>query len=220
MTRNFPPLEDEPIILIVPGLENSGPQHWQSYWERELPHSARVDLGQWDDPHRNTWVNHLNLAIHRIGRPVILVAHSLACHVVAWWNEYERPAADGLVKGALLVAPPEVEGDGIDPRIARFAPVMKRPLPFPSMLVASRNDDYLPFGRAKRLARIWNSRLVDAGWLGHINADSDLREWPYGLFLLRQLREAAMPAPPPVRGRNFEALFPPPVGRVSARQYQ
>ena len=63
----------------------------------------------WDDPHRNTWVNKLNLAIYKAGRPVILVAHSLACHVVAWWNEYERPGADSPVLGALLVAPPEVE---------------------------------------------------------------------------------------------------------------
>ena len=52
----------------------------------------------WDDPHRNTWVNQLNLAIHKAGRPVILVAHSLACHVVSWWAEYERPGPDGPVK--------------------------------------------------------------------------------------------------------------------------
>lgn len=207
MLRNLPREEDEPLVLIIPGLNDSGPNHWQSYWEHELPHAARADLGGWDDPHRNTWVNKLNLAIHRAGRPVILVAHSLACHVVAWWNEYEQPGADSPVKGALLVAPPDVEKEGVDERLARFAPVMRRALPFPSIVVASRDDEYSQFGRAKRLARTWRSRFVDAGWLGHINADSNLREWPFGLYLLRQLRETVAPAPLPlIAGRNYEAL--------------
>lgn len=73
----------EPLVLIVPGLENSGPDHWQTLWEREVPQCQRVELGMWDNPHRNTWVNQLNLAIHRAGRPVVLVAHSLGCHAVA-----------------------------------------------------------------------------------------------------------------------------------------
>ena len=32
-----------PPILIVPGLYNSGPDHWQSHWERELPNAQRVE---------------------------------------------------------------------------------------------------------------------------------------------------------------------------------
>ena len=198
----------EPLVLLVPGLNDSGPDHWQSHWERERGECARVDLGSWDDPNRNLWVNRLNLAIHRAGRPVILVAHSLACHVVAWWAEYERPAAGGPVLGALLVAPPEVEHDGIDPRLARFAPVMPRALPFPTIVAASRDDPWIAFGRARRLARIWRSRFVDAGWLGHINADSGIRDWPFGQFLLRQLTAAAEPLNQPlVPRRNYATLI-------------
>ena len=73
----------DPLVLLVPGLNDSGPNHWQTHWERDVPGCERVDLGRLDDPHRNTWVNKLNLAIHQAGRPVILVAHSLGCHVVA-----------------------------------------------------------------------------------------------------------------------------------------
>ncbi|MBO9517524.1 MAG: alpha/beta hydrolase [Porphyrobacter sp.] len=198
----------EPLILLVPGLFNSGPDHWQTQWEGQLPNSARVELGLWDDPQRNAWVNQLNLAIHSAGRPVILVAHSLGCHAVSWWAEYERPDPNGPVKGALLVAPPEVENPGLDDRLARFAPVVKQSLPFPSIVVASRDDPYIAFGRARRLARIWKSRFVDAGWLGHINSDSNLREWPFGLFLLRQLRDSIAPALQPlVAGGNYEALL-------------
>ena len=200
----------EPLVLIVPGLDNSGPDHWQTKWEAELPDCQRVELGGWDRPHRNTWVNQLNLAIHKAGRPVVLVAHSLGCHAVAWWNEYEQPGADGPVKGALLVAPPEVEGAAIDDRLSPFAPVMKRSFPFPTIVAASRDDPYIAFGRARRLARIWRSRFIDAGWLGHINAASGIGNWPFGQFLLRQVREMAMPwAPPHTIGPNYAALAAP-----------
>ena len=60
--------DQEPLILLVPGLNDSGPDHWQSRWERNHANAHRVDLGMWDDPHRNTWVNKLNLAIHRAGK--------------------------------------------------------------------------------------------------------------------------------------------------------
>lgn len=188
----------EPLILIVPGLDNSGPDHWQSRWEREMPHCERVDLGMWSDPHRNTWVNKLNLAIHGAGRPVILVAHSLGCHAVAWWARYERPFLGRPVAGALLVAPPDVEAEGVDPRIARFAPLVPGRLPFRTVLAASQNDPYASFGQAKRMARKWGSRLVDAGPIGHINAQSGIGNWPYGHYLLNHLRAEVLPGLSPL----------------------
>lgn len=188
-----------PLVLIVPGLDNSGPDHWQSRWEREIPGSRRVELGMWDNPHRNTWVNKLNHAILAADRPVILVAHSLGCHAVAWWTAYERPAQGHPVAAALLVAPPDVEGVGVDERIRRFAPLVGSRLPFRTTLVASSNDPYATFGQARRMARKWGSRLVDAGPLGHINAHSGIGNWPYGLFLLDQLPGRIAPAERPVQ---------------------
>jgi predicted alpha/beta hydrolase family esterase len=182
-----------PLILIVPGIADGGGDHWQAHWQRQLPDCARVELGPYEEAHRNTWVNRLNLAIHRAGRPVILVAHSLGCHAVAWWNEYERPSAEGPVQGALLVAPPDVEEHAADARMARFAPVMRTPMPFPTIVAASRDDPRISFVRARWLARIWKSRFVDAGWLGHLDAGSGVRDWPFGQFLLRQLKSAAAP---------------------------
>jgi predicted alpha/beta hydrolase family esterase len=177
----------EPLILIIPGLNDSGPDHWQTLWERRYPNALRVDLGMWDDPHRNTWVNKLNLAIHRAGRPVVLVAHSLGCLTVAWWAEYERPGPDRAIIGALLVAPPDVDRPGLDPRLARFSSCPRQPLPFRSTLVASRNDPFCPSRTAITLARDWGSRFADAGEAGHINADSGHGSWPEGERLLAQL---------------------------------
>lgn len=176
----------DPLILTVPGLGNSGPGHWQSQWEQDLPDCERIDLGLWDDPHRNTWVNKINLAVHKADRPVVLVAHSLGCLAVAWWAEFEKPA-DGKVLGALLVAPPDVEVRPIDRRLTRFAPFPHGELPFPSILVASRNDPYMGIGQARHLARTWVSNFVDAGETGHLNAESELGEWTFGKLLLNQL---------------------------------
>lgn len=196
-----------PQILIVPGLNDSGPTHWQSIWERERADCTRVDLGMWSNPHRNTWVNKLNAAIAAARGPVVLVAHSLGCHAVAWWNALEQPEPGGKVVGALLVAPPEVEGSDIDERLQPFSPVVRRRLPFTSILAASRNDPYVCFGHARRLARIWGSRLVDVGYLGHINADSGIGDWPYGSYLLERLTAAVLPSHAPlIRGGSAEML--------------
>lgn len=193
----LPSAGNAPLILTVPGLSNSGPGHWQTLWEESLPNCRRVDLGLWDNPHRNTWVNKINLAIQRADRPVVLVAHSLGCLAVAWWAEFEQPQ-DGKVVGALLVAPPDVELRPIDRRLTRFAPFPHGELPFPSVLVASRNDPYMGFGQARQLARTWGSRFADAGEAGHINAESDLGEWTFGRLLLNQL----LPQPLSLSGRG------------------
>lgn len=177
----------QPILLTVPGLNNSGPSHWQSIWEEKRDDCFRVDLGMWERPHRNTWLNKLNAAIAAASDPVILIAHSLGCHAVAWWNRFASPEDKCKVAGALLVAPPSVENLSSGSRLAPFAPLARERLSFPSILAASRNDDYASFGQARKMARLWGSRFVDAGWVGHINADSGLGDWPYGEFLLDRL---------------------------------
>lgn len=179
--------DEAPLILTVPGLGNSGPTHWQTRWEQDLDDIERVELGVWDQPQRNIWVNQLNLAIRAAGRPVILVAHSLGCHAVAWWAQMERPAYGSPVVGALLVAPAEVDTHPADKRVSAFQPSPLGLLPFPSILVASRDDPYIHFERALRLGIFWGSSVVDAGALGHINADSGVDDWGFGKKLLSSL---------------------------------
>ena len=186
MTMRQNPADFAPLCLMLPGIDNSGPDHWQTLWEQRRDDCVRVELGMWDRPHRNTWVNNLNAAVSAASRPVILVAHSLGCHAVAWWNALERPS-DGKVVGALLVAPPKIEGLTADSRLDSFAPLARERLRFPSLLAASRDDPYVSFKLAKKMARAWGSRLVDVGWLGHVNVRSGIGHWPFGEFLLERL---------------------------------
>lgn len=95
----------------------------------------------------------------------------------------------GRLRGALLVAPADTD------RRPFFDRVPLRPLPFPSILVASENDPHLELGRAKRFAQHWGSRLVNLGRAGHINVESGFGPWPKGEALLAELRAGAWCAP-------------------------
>jgi predicted alpha/beta hydrolase family esterase len=181
------PVAQEPLILIVPESPPSGRDDWQTRWQRKRPNCRRLELGMWDAPHRNTWINKLNLALARAGRPVLLVGHGLGCLAVAWWAEYEQPRFGEPVFGALLVAPPDLDIPGKDHRVARFGACPRQPLPFRSFLVASRNDPKCTFRTAISLARDWDCRFADAGAVGHIDAESEVEDWPLGERLLDQL---------------------------------
>jgi len=181
-------------VLILPGWQNSGPLHWQSRWE--AAHGfQRVEQHDWQRPLRGDWTARLEEVLLGLDQPAVLVAHSLGCLLVAAWAAHSRNTH--LVKGALLVAPGDVEREALRPVLASWSPVPLQRLPFASALVGSRNDPYCSAERARQFADAWGSRWVDAGERGHLNADSALGDWPEGLALLQTLRThhpAAAPA--------------------------
>lgn len=166
-------------ILIIPGYGNSGPEHWQTRWERKLPTARRVEQDDWEHPDLERWVQRIIDAVEAATRPVVLVAHSLGVVTVAHAASRLSP---GKVRAALLVAPPDTGRDDTPKPIERtYGAVPREPLPFPSMLVASRNDPYCDFDAADEMAAAWGSVLVDAGESGHINTESGHGPWPEGL---------------------------------------
>jgi uncharacterized protein len=170
----------EADILIIPGLGNSGTGHWQTRWEAKLSSARRVELDDWDAPRRDAWVDRIVTAVEEAERPVVIIAHSLGCIAVAHAAAGFPP---GRVKGALLVAPASArsieEVEAIDPA---FAPIPIDPLPFPSLLVASRTDPLTSFAEAEEIAGLWGSLLLDAGDAGHLNVESGHGPWPEGLM--------------------------------------
>lgn len=182
-------------ILIIPGWTNSGPDHWQSRWERKLSTARRVEQADWERPEREAWVARLAEAVNEATRPVILIAHSCGVPTVA---HAIRHFAEGRVLGAFLVAPPSDEFIAAAPAIAGFGPYPREKLPFRSMLVASRNDPACPFLDATTLAADWGARVSDAGEAGHINSQSGHGPWPEGLLsfagFLKTLEDGLKPA--------------------------
>ena len=179
---------DQAQVLLLPGWQGSGPGHWQSRWELLHGH-ARVEQHDWQTPRRGDWLARLEETVIDAPGPLVLVAHSLGCLLVAAWARHSRHAA--RVRGALLVAPADLEQSAAAPRLPGWTPIVRERLPFSSWLVASQDDPYCTFERAQELARSWGSRLVDAGARGHLNAESGLGDWPDGLELIRPWLDAA-----------------------------
>jgi predicted alpha/beta hydrolase family esterase len=168
-------------VLIVAGLWNSGPQHWQTHWERKHPDWKRVLHRDWNNPHCGEWVAELDEAIAECEGAPVLVAHSLGCVLVAQWALSNSPLK---VAGAFLVAPSDVEAPSYPVEAAGFAPVPMETLPFPSTVVASANDPYVTEDRAIAFAQAWGSNLVEIGDASHINGESGYGEWPEGERML------------------------------------
>jgi predicted alpha/beta hydrolase family esterase len=172
-------------ILLIPGLGNSGPTHWESVWEARHPEYRRVVQHEWDQPDRDEWVRTLDRYVRAGTAPKVLVAHSLGCALVAHWA---RGRDTNPVVGALLVAPSDVDSPAhMPPETRGFAPMPLERLPFRALVIASTNDPYVDLARAEAFALAWGARFENAGALGHINADSQLGAWPDGQAYLAAL---------------------------------
>lgn len=175
-----------PRVLILPGWQNSGEGHWQTLWEAAGV-GERVLQDDWHWPRRGDWMARLDeVLLADPQRPAVLVAHSLGCQLVAAWAAHSRHTR--LVRAALLVAPPDTERADIPPQLHGWRPIVRQPLPFPSLVVLSADDPYCDPGRAAEMAHDWGSRqTVILGDRGHINAESGLADWPQGREMLAAL---------------------------------
>ena len=168
---------DLPRIIIVQGLFDSGVAHWQTIWGRAHPEYRRVQQRNWNQPDLAAWSEVIDGELNEDETPAILVAHSFGC-LAAVASAVRNP---GRVAAALLVAPANPARFGIEHALHVAQ------LPFPSVLVASRNDPWLSYDVAAGLARAWGSRLVDLGDAGHVNADSGYGAWPEGERLMFEI---------------------------------
>jgi predicted alpha/beta hydrolase family esterase len=169
----------EADIIIVPGLSGGTEDHWYSRWHNKLPTARRVMQADWHNPSLEAWSDRLVESVEQATRPVVLVAHSLGVITIA----HAAGRIAERVVGAFLVAPPSPEVmlrlPGVD---EAFAAVPRDPLPFPAVLVASRDDSYADYAASEAYARDWHVELVDAGPSGHLNDESGHGPWPEGLM--------------------------------------
>ncbi|HEX6017487.1 MAG TPA: alpha/beta hydrolase [Burkholderiaceae bacterium] len=173
-----------PTVLIVPGLRDHVDAHWQTLLALDLeaqrrkvktvPPMGRADLSC------TARVAAIERAAQAIRGPIVVVAHSGGCVMLAHWaRQTRRP-----VQGALLATPPDFERPMPEgyPTLdalaaAGWLPVPREPLPFPSVVAASRDDPLGSYERIVGLAGDWGSRLVDLGLVGHLNPASGYGRW-------------------------------------------
>jgi len=181
-----------PSILLVPGLFDSGPEHWQSIWGAKHPEYHRVQQTDWETPRLSDWVQTLHASICAIGTiPIVLVGHSTACATVAHLAA-EYGDCEGRVAAAFLVGPSDVEAPTYPAGPTGFSPMPLQKLPFRSVVVASSNDPYVTLERAELFARCWGSRLNELTNAGHINTASGHGPWPEGEEWLKELCETGV----------------------------
>lgn len=170
--------------FTIPGLGNSGPEHWQTWFEQSGNDFQRIWQTEWDAPECKNWIARIDQALsdEELSQ-VVLIGHSLGVMtIVQWALHYNR-----TIKGAFLVAPSDPEAPAYTFPATGYTPVPLTKLPFPSIVVASENDPWVSLERARFFAESWGSQFVNIGAAGHINAASGHGEWPEGLALLQQL---------------------------------
>ena len=180
---------DMRTVLILPGWQGSGPEHWQMHWVRQHGYTV-VEQDDWMRPRRGDWLARLDEVVIDTPGRLVLAAHSLGCIQVAAWAAVSRHTT--RVAGALLVAPGDVERPELHEQLPGWSPIARQKLPFASILVGSQNDPYCSAARAQSLARDWGAEWVDLGEAGHINADTRLGDWPVGQALLNRLTPRLM----------------------------
>lgn len=177
-------------ILIVPGLRDHVPAHWQTLLQAQLPKVRSVPPLEQDKLSLAARVEAIQRELEAISGPVILVAHSAGVlMVVHWAARYLRP-----IKGALLAAPPDLNATWPDNyptpdslRANGWAPLPEGRLPFPSILAASTDDYLASFAAATQMAANWGSELINLGAVGHLNPASGFGEWPQAQTFIQAL---------------------------------
>jgi predicted alpha/beta hydrolase family esterase len=178
------------LVLVLPGRDGSGADHWQTLWEQAFPDFVRVEQSDWIHPVYADWSDNLTLAVSQAPKPVLLIAHSLGTSLTMRWAS-EQPALSRKIAGAFLVAPSDrdvMEGKPDNP-VKGFGPMLLQPLPFPAVVTASQNDPLVSFDRARTFASAWRAGFVDAGLNGHLGSAANLGLWPQGLLTLGQFLE-------------------------------
>jgi predicted alpha/beta hydrolase family esterase/GNAT superfamily N-acetyltransferase len=167
--------------LVVPGIGDSGVDHWQSLWQSDWGAAAsRVTVGSWWSPDLDDWCRAIEEAASARG-PTVVIAHSLGClavtHVLA-------TRALSQVVGLLLVAPPDPDGPAFPSAAASFRESRPVGVGVPGLVVCSDDDPFCDVASAARLTTAWGASRITLHGLGHINANSGLGGWDAGRALL------------------------------------
>jgi predicted alpha/beta hydrolase family esterase len=180
-----------PKVLLLPGWQGSGKNHWQTIWQRRFGDTL-VEQADWSWPRRGDWMSRLDDVVSQGSDALVLAAHSLGCQLIASWASHSKHASQ--VACAMLVAPPDTERDDMPPQLFNWRPISLAALPFPSTIVVSTDDPYCSVERSALFCTAWQSEPVVVGPCGHINAESALDDWPEGRQILTRTYKRATEA--------------------------
>lgn len=181
-------------VLIVPGLRNSGPAHWQTWLQGQYIDAVRVQQHDWQRPDLEAWSARIEETLSRHSRHTqwVAVAHSfgtlaLAHHLATRQMAQALPTdhtdsahgdatgvglRHGRIVAALMVAPADPVKFQLEARLPRHR------LGLPLSVIGSENDPWMPLARARDWAHTWGGGFRNLGQVGHINTESGFGPWP------------------------------------------
>lgn len=180
-----------PTILIIPGLRDHVPDHWQTHLASRLApaHTVRTIAPlEHDKMSCAARVQAIESNLQAIEGPVIAVAHSAgSIMLVHWARQYRRANLS-----AILVTPADLEHP-LPPgyptmqvlQANGWLPLPMERLSFPSIVAASTNDPLARFERVKVMADQWGADFVNVGAVGHLNPASGYGPWPQANALIQ-----------------------------------
>ncbi len=197
--RSGKPRSDTPRLLIIPGLHDSGPAHWQTWLEQQYRDAHRVRQRDFSQPELERWSDRIQTRLDHAGEGAwIAVAHSFGCLALA---HFLQRHPDAPIREALLVAPAEPDKFGLSERLPH------QRLPCPTALIASQNDPWMSAASALRWATRWGSSYSNLGLVGHINAESGFGPFPLAKRWVEAARARAAKALRPERASILEWSF-------------
>src|SRR5262245_14197535 len=159
-----------PRLLVIPGLHDSGPDHWQTWLQGQYRDAQRVVQQDWADPDLERWAARISATIE--SQPAaewIAAAHSFGCLALIH-HLAQEPASP--IRAALLVAP-------ADPDKFKLGSVLSTDrLDVPATMVCSETDPWMRADTAQRWAECWGARVINFGDAGHVNAESGFGSLP------------------------------------------
>lgn len=157
-------------LLIIPGLNDSPSDHWQSWLQSHHRDAVRVVQHDWATPDLERWAARIDSTLARSGSGRwIAVAHSFGALALVRHLAMDPEAG---IAAALLVAPADPDKFGLGDLMPA------RALPIAATMVLSQSDPWLGPVAGLRWAARWGCHVVDLGDAGHINASSGHRTLP------------------------------------------
>lgn len=170
-------------LLVIPGLNDSGPGHWQTWLQAHFSRCAeRVVQENWGRPDLERWSQRIasTLARHP-GSRWVAVAHSFGC--LALLHRLAQGAPE--IHSALLVAPADPAKFGVGGALPPSR------LALASVLLASETDPWMGFEAVSAWAGLWGSQLINLGDAGHINVEAGFGPLPVAKRLVAQMVQRA-----------------------------
>lgn len=172
-------------VVVVPGLHDSGPAHWQTWLQRHSRHALRVNQRDWSKPDLERWADRIETTLS--SQPParwIAVGHSFGCLALARYLSRPGSAqstARRLLRAALLVAPADPRKFGVVP----FMPA--EALPLHCTVIGSETDPWMTGADARHWAARWGARFISLGDAGHINTEAGFGPLPKAKAIVSEM---------------------------------